>query len=430
MSFLERLFPKRKAAVTTSQDLERVLQSGTGSNTGLTITPDTALRVTAVYAAVRLLSESMGQLPLILYRRRRGQRGKDRAVDHPLYRLLHAKPNRFQTSFAWREFMQNSIGLRGNAYSFKNRAGGAIRELVPIHPQRVKVTQDPTTLDLRFTVSAISGGAQSVLTLDDVLYIPGFGTDGITGLSPISLFRETVALAMAGETAGAKMFGNGLLTSGTLEHPNALSDGAFEHLKESLRDSFGGVSSSSAFSALILEEGMKWNKISMSAEDAQFIESRKFQLNEIARIYRVPPHMIGDLERATFSNIEHQQIEFVVHSLGPWIVRWEQALNASLLTDVEQEEFFFEFLVDALLRGDTKTRFEAYNLAAGGNAPWLTRNEIRLAENRNEEPGLDEFLVPANMTTVSDDAARRDDGGNAQAFQRSNVLRWTPGETR
>lgn len=391
MSLLARLLGPRASA--SADSLDAFLRGFWRGQTkaGVAVTPDTALQVSTVYACVRVLAEDIAALPLILYRRLpRG--GKERATDHPLYRVMRNRWSRRHTAFEAKEFMQGCLGLRGNAYALivRGRVNRTVRELIPIRPDRVKV-EEGDDLSVRYRIE----GADREFTDREILHLRGLSTDGLIGLSPITVAREAIGLAIATQNHGATLFRNGARPGGVLEHPGKLSKEAAERLKESVEHAISG---DNLHRLLLLEEGLKWHQVGLTSEDAQFLETRKFQRQEIAAFYRMPLHKIGDLERSTFSNIEHQSLEYVTGTLLSWMVRWEQRCNESLLTDEEREDYFFEFLVDALLRGDTKTRYEAYRMAILDG--WMSRNEVRERENLNPVEGLDEFYMPLNTTTT------------------------------
>lgn len=396
MKWFSRLFQKR--AVSGLARPERWLLDALGArptNSGVQVNEETALRSSAVFAAVRVLSESVASLPLIVYRRL--GRGKERASDHPLYTILHDRANEEMTAFTFREVMMQHLLLWGNAYAeIEYDNAGRVRGLWPLRPDKTWPEREERTKKLVYRV-ILPDGQGVTLPAERVLHIPAFAADGIVGRSPIRLAREAIGLALAAEEFGARFFGQGATLGGVLEHPGQLSEEALKRLRESFENMHQGLSR--AHRIAILEEGMSYKQIGIPPEDAQFLETRKFQVTEIARIFRVPPHMIGDLERATFSNIEHQSIEFVVHSLRPWLVRWEQAINWKLFTPSERQQFFAEFLVDGLLRGDIRSRYEAY--AIGRQWGWLSANDVRELENLNPVEGGDVYLSPMNMVPAT-----------------------------
>ena len=372
-----------------------------GSIAGKTVTERTAMQMTAVYACVRILAESIAGLPLHLYRYR--DQGKEKALDHPLYTLLHDEPNPEMTSFVFREALMCHLLLWGNAYAQVIRNGkGQVTALYPLLPSRMTVDRDERgQLFYRYQRGSdeTAGGKASktetvILHPSDVLHIPGLGFDGLVGYSPIAMSKNAIGLAMAAEEYGSKFFANGAAPSGVLETPTLIKD--ISKLRDSWNEAYGG--SHNAGKVAILEQGVTFKPISMSPQDSQLLETRKYQLDEIARIFRIPPHMIGDLEKATFSNIENQSLDFVKYTLGPWVSRWEQGLARALLSPAEKQQYFIRFNVDGLLRGDYKSRMEGY--AIGRQNGWMSANDIRELENLDmipAEAGGDLYLVNGNM---------------------------------
>ena len=372
-----------------------------GSIAGKTVTERTAMQMTAVYACVRILAESIAGLPLHLYRYR--DQGKEKALDHPLYTLLHDEPNPEMTSFVFREALMCHLLLWGNAYAQVIRNGkGQVTALYPLLPSRMTVDRDERgQLFYRYQRGSdeTAGGKASkaetvILHPSDVLHIPGLGFDGLVGYSPIAMSKNAIGLAMAAEEYGSKFFANGAAPSGVLETPTLIKD--ITKLRDSWNEAYGG--SHNAGKVAILEQGVTFKPISMSPQDSQLLETRKYQLDEIARIFRIPPHMIGDLEKATFSNIENQSLDFVKYTLGPWVSRWEQSLTRALLLPTEKGKMFIRFNVDGLLRGDYKSRMEGY--AIGRQNGWMSANDIRELENLDmipAEAGGDLYLVNGNM---------------------------------
>ena len=375
---------------------------GSGSNSGVNVTPDTAMRATAVQACVRVLAETLATLPLKIYERlpdrivengdgtsRIVNGGKKEATNHPLWDVLHSNPNSWQTSFEWREMMMGHIALRGNAYSeIVPGPRGFADKLIPLHPDRVQVKQlENLRLVYEYTTPQ---GQRRKFTQDEILHLRLLSTDGILGLSPITMARESIGLSLATERYGARFFKNNATPGGIIMHPGILEKDGRENLKRSWQAAQGG---SQQHSTAVLEEGMKWEKIGMTSEDAQFLETRKFQIADIARVFRVPPHMIGDLEKATFNNIEELSRNFVLYTMMPHAVRWESGLERDLI--LNRRRFFIKFNFNSLLRGNTKVRIEALNKQIAGG--WLTRNEARDIEDMNPLPGLDEPLQAMNM---------------------------------
>lgn len=364
------------------------------TNAGVSVTMDSALTMAAVFACIRILAEDVAKLPLHVYKRRRDG-GKDRATDHPLYSILHDVPNDEMASFNWRESQQAWLGSWGNAYSSIRTNGRG--EVVEIYPLRAEWMEPKRTQSGELVYEYRENGMGPAQTFPDfrILHIPGFGFDGIRGYSPIQLAKQSIGLGMAAEQYGARFFGNDARPGFVLSHPGKLGQEAYDRLKNELAKGGGLVN---AHKPKILEEGLEIKEIGIPPEDAQFLQTRKFQVEEIARWYRMPPHKIQDLERSTNNNIEHQSIEYVVDTLMPWLSRWEQILTLKLLTNRERKQgYFIAFLVDALLRGDVQSRFAAY--AQGRQWGWLSADDVRERENMNPLPdGQGKiYMVPLNM---------------------------------
>ena len=365
------------------------------SMSGKSVTPSSAIQVSAVYACVRVIAETIASLPLHVYES--SDAGSRKANEHPLYRLLHDEPNTEMTSFIWREVMLSHLLLYGNSYCQILRSGRSkIVGLYPLLPDHMAVDRD-TKGKLTYTYTT-SEGRTVLLAPEDVLHIPGLGFDGVMGYSPIALEKAAIGLGIAAEEYGSKFFQNGARPSGILTHPNTVKDPA--SLRASWNAAYGG--SGNASRVAVLEEGMTFVPLSMPNNEAQFLETRKFQVTEICRIFRVPPHMIGDLERATFSNIESQNISFAVHTIRPWLVRIEQAINKTLIPENEKGRYYVQFNIDGLMRGDYKSRMEGYAIARQNG--WMSANDIRALENLNpisEEEGGNAYLVNGNMIPIS-----------------------------
>ena len=375
-----------------------------GSAAGKRVNERSAMQMTAVYSCVRILAEAVAGLPLHLYRYKEDG-GKEKALDHPLYLLLHDEPNPEMSSFVFRETLMTHLLLWGNAYAQIIRNGrGEVMALYPLMPDRMAVDRDDKgQLYYEYTTSAddapISKGSIVRLKPSDVLHIPGLGFDGLVGYSPIAMAKNAIGLAIATEEYGSKFFANGAQPSGVLEHPGTIKDP--QRVRDSWMSQFGGSANSNKIA--VLEEGLKYTPISISPEQAQFLETRKFQINEIARIFRVPPHMIGDLEKSSFNNIEQQSLEFVKYTLDPWVSRWEQSMVRSLLSREEKSKYFIKFNVDGLLRGDYQSRMNGYATARQNG--WMSANDIRELENLDRIPaeqGGDLYLINGNMTKLAD----------------------------
>ena len=370
-----------------------------GTTSGKVVTERSAMQMTAVYSCVRILAEAVAGLPLHLYRYR-DDGGKEKAIDHPLYLLLHDEPNPEMSSFVFRETLMTHLLLWGNAYAQIIRNGkGEVVALYPLMPNKMSVDRDADgrlyyTYQRSSEEAPIAEGSKVILSPKDVLHIPGLGFDGLVGYSPIAMAKNAIGLAIATEEYGSKFFANGATPSGILEYPGTVKD------PEKVRDSWtrGFSGSGNAHKVAVLEEGMKYTPISISPEQAQFLETRKFQINEIARIFRVPPHMVGDLDKSSFSNIEQQSLEFVKYTLDPWVVRWEQSIQRTLLQDEEKTRYFVKFNLEGLLRGDYQSRMNGYATARQNG--WMSANDIRELENLDRIPpesGGDLYLINGNM---------------------------------
>lgn len=354
------------------------------------VSPDQALRLSVVWACVKVLSETVGSTPIKLFRRLPNG-GKERARDHPLYTLIAQRPNRWQTAMEWRELMQGHLSLRGNAYAeILTDARGRITDLVPLHPDRVRVEVTDGGFP-RYRVR--DGKSERMMLWSEMLHLRGLSADGYVGISPIECEREVVGEALSAQEYGRRFYQNDAQSSRWIEF-----SGSFKTKED--RDKFrenwqASQVGGNRFKTPVLESGMKLHEMGIKHTDAQFLETRRYKDTDIARIFRVPPHKVGILDKATFSNIEQQAIEFVQDTMLPWFVRWEQSLTMALLGPDEREDMFFEFLVDGLLRGDVASRAQFYS--RGVLDGWLTRNEVREMENRNPIEGLDAPLEPLNM---------------------------------
>ena len=378
-----------------------------GTTAGKTVTERSAMQMTAVYSCVRILAEAVAGLPLHVYRYN-ADGGKEKAIDHPLYLLLHDEPNPEMSSFVFRETLMTHLLLWGNAYAQIIRNGkNQVVALYPLMPNKMSVDRDENG-KLYYTYYRGSDEAlrdrQYAVKLQpsDVLHIPGLGFDGLVGYIPIAMAKNAIGMAIACEEYGAKFFANGAAPGGVLEHPGTIKDPA--RVRESWQSTFGG--SGNANKIAVLEEGMKYTPIGISPDQAQFLETRKFQINEIARIFRVPPHMVGDLEKSSFSNIEQQSLEFVKYTLDPWIVRWEQSIMRSLLLQSEKKEYFVKFNLEGLLRGDYQSRMNGYAIARQNG--WMSANDIRELENQDRIPaeeGGDLYLINGNMLPMANAGA-------------------------
>ncbi len=378
------------------------------TTSGKPVNERTAMQTTAVYACVRILAEAVASLPLHVYEYR-DDGGKKLVHDHPLYYLLHDEPNPEMTSFVFRETLMSHLLIWGNAYAQIIRDGaGRVLGLYPLLPDKMEVQRDDKG-NIYYVYSRNSDENPTFkeygnikLKAEDVLHIPGLGFDGLIGYSPIAMAKNAVGMTLACEEYGASFFANGANPGGVLEHPGVLKDPS--KVRESWNSVYRGVSN--AHKIAVLEEGMKYQQIGIPPEEAQFLETRKFQINEIARLYRIPPHMVGDLDKSSFSNIEQQSLEFVKYTLDPWVIRWEQSLQRSLLLPGEKGKYFIKLNVDGLLRGDYQSRMNGF--AVGRQNGWFSANDIREMENMNpipDEEGGNLYLINGAMTKLADAGA-------------------------
>ena len=378
------------------------------TTSGKPVNERSAMQTTAVYACVRILAEAVASLPLHVYEYQ-DDGGKKLVHDHPLYYLLHDEPNPEMTSFVFRETLMSHLLIWGNAYAQIIRDGaGRVLGLYPLLPDKMDVQRDDRG-NIYYVYSRNSDENPMFkeygdirLKAEDVLHIPGLGFDGLIGYSPIAMAKNAVGMTLACEEYGASFFANGANPGGVLEHPGVLKDPS--KVRESWNSVYRGVNN--AHKIAVLEEGMKYQQIGIPPEEAQFLETRKFQINEIARLYRIPPHMVGDLDKSSFSNIEQQSLEFVKYTLDPWVIRWEQSLQRSLLLPGEKGKYFIKLNVDGLLRGDYQSRMNGY--AVGRQNGWFSANDIREMENMNpipDEQGGNLYLINGAMTKLEDAGA-------------------------
>ncbi len=368
------------------------------SSSGKTVNERTAMQTTAVYACVRILAETIASLPLHTYKYT--DRGKDKALEHPLYYLLHDAPNPEMTSFVFRETLMGHLLLWGNSYSQIIRDGrGRVIALYPLLPDRMTVDRNDSG-EIYYIYN--KDGQINYLRDYEVLHIPGLGFDGLIGYSPIAMAKNAVGMAIATEEYGAKFFANGANPGGVLEHPGVVKDPA--RVRESWNAVYQG--SSNAHRIAVLEEGMKFTSIGIPPNEAQFLETRKFQIEEICRIFRVPPHLVADLEKATFSNIEHQSISFIDNTIIPWVSRIEQSMQKALFSDSEKKMYFVKFNLNGRLRGDAASRAAFYQIMRQNGI--MSANDIRELEEMNlipDELGGNKYLVNGNFVDMSNAGA-------------------------
>ena len=386
------------------------------SSAGEIVNDRTSIQHVTVLACIRVLSEAVAQLPLNVYKYT--AEGKERAYKHPLYFLLHDQPNPEMTSFTLREVLMSHLLIYGNAYAQIIRNGrGDVIGLYPLMADKMRVDRDNKNrliyIYSRYDEANpnIREQGEIVLPAEQVLHIPGLGYDGLVGYSPIAMAKSAIGMSLSCEKYGAKFFANGASPSGVLEHPGVIKDP--DRVREAWRNAYG---SGNAHKVAVLEEGMKYTPISIPNNDAQFLETRKFQVEEIARLYRVPLHMIGDLEHATFSNVEHLSLDFVKYTLDPWLVRWEQGLQKALFSEQDKKKYFIKFNADGLLRGDYASRMQGYSI--GIQNGFLCPNDVRALEDMNsipEEDGGNTFMVNGSMTPLNMAGAAYKKGGGDNA---------------
>lgn len=390
MRLIDRFF--RRKSATTSLDRLIARLDGTQSAAGVHVNEATAMRVAAVYSSVRVIAETIGSLPLNMHRRR-ADGGRERAAEHPLQILLHDRPNGWQTAQEFREMLTEHALLRGAGYAFINwrsRASNIVDELIPLHPDRVAVRQLPDN-SLAYELRR-ADGTRVPLMQDEVFVLRYRTRDGVDPVGVIESGRDSIGVAYATQEYAGRFYRNDATPGVVLKHPTKLSAEAAQRLKETWNAANAG--SGNARRTALLEEGMSIERLSLSAEDSQFLETRQFQRSEIAGLFRVPPHMIGDLSRATFSNIEHQSLEFLAHCIGPWLTRWEQSIARDLIS--APATYFAKLSPEGLLRGDLKSRYDSY--AIGRNWGWLSVNDIRALEDLNPiSDGGNVYLEPMNM---------------------------------
>ncbi|MBU9866809.1 phage portal protein [Rahnella aceris] len=394
----------RKAAdapVKTSQDLARVIGLDFDSYTGKAITTGRAMQMTAVFGCVRVLSESVGMLPCVLMEQT--EKGKYPATSERLFKLLSVAPNDYMTPQEFWELLVTMLCLRGNFYAYKVKALGEVVELLPLDPGSV-VPKLNEKWGAVYTVT-FPDGSTDVLTQDEIWHVRILTLDGLKGLNPIAYARHAIALGLATEEHGARLFGNGAVASGVLQTDQKLSDEAFKRLKDEFEAEHQGLEN--AHKPMILEMGLKWTQVGLNSEDAQFLETRKYQLEEICRLYRVPQHLVQNTDKATYSNIENLGRGFINYALIPYLTRIEQRINIGLVRESKRGRLYAKFNAGALLRGDMKSRYDSYKTGIGWGI--LSPNDCRELEDMNPREGGDIYLTPMNMTTNPGDDDKDDD---------------------
>lgn len=367
------------------------------SKVGIHINAKNALQTTAVFACVRLVSESIASLPLFLYRKT--STGKEKATDNSLYGVLHDVPNPETDSFQfWQAFAANMLLYgRGYAEVVRNNAGQVV-QMWNITTPYVKVRRNSETQELEYVVTP-SGKEQFVLQKDQIFRVDWFSIDALNAFRPLELAQNAIGLGEAAEEFAADYFKNGTNVGGIIEWPEIMTDEQLESFKKDVRKGYEGLSNTARL--MFLEQGAKFQKVTDSPQESQMLETRKFQVEEVARFYNVPLHMIGDLDHATFSNIEQMSLNYVIYTLRPYLVRIERAAVAQLLTSFDRQSLFTKFSVDALLRGDYKSRMDGYAVARQNG--WMSANDIRSLEDMDSissEQGGDAYLANGNMRSL------------------------------
>jgi HK97 family phage portal protein len=377
---------------------------GIETSAGVRVTSSTAMKFVAVYSCIDILSRTVGSLPLYLYHRLDGG-GKELARKHPLFRLMRRQPNPEMTAMRYRTTLQGHLAAWGNAYSYIDWGNnGYPKALWPLRPDRINVDRKQGVLEYRYYPGSDDKRFSESFLIPNgcMLHIPGFGYDGVMGYSPITLAREAIGLGIAADEFGSRYFGSGTHPGMIVEHPGKLSPEGHSNLTKALSETHSGLGNSHRL--MLLQEGMKAQKITIDPKDSQFIELRKFQINEICRLFHIPPHMLADVEKSTSwgSGIEEQNIGFITHTMRPWFVLWEEELARMLLLDSEKDDYFFEFDLMALLRGDSQKRWSAYIM--GKRNGILNADEIRGWENLNPVPnGLGkEYVIERNMGSLAE----------------------------
>ncbi|WEG14147.1 phage portal protein [Pullulanibacillus sp. KACC 23026] len=414
MGILTNLVDKSRSYSLDDFEKEVISKLNRGSHSGVRVDEHTAMRYVTVFSCVRVLAETMGSLPLFVYKSR-SDGGKDKATDHPVYWLLHDQPNDEMTSLTWRETQVGHQVISGNNYSVitPNNKGQPI-DIYPVPWNDCQPYRDPMTGKIRYRVN--DRGNFEDFPAERILHIPGLGFDGVMGYSPIRMAQEAVGLGMAASEFSARFYAQGMTTGGVLEHPAALGDKAYERLQKWINET--GVGMGNSWKPMILEEGMKFSRIPMPMTDAQFIETRKFSREEICGLFRVPPHMIADLSMSTNNNIEQQSLEFIMYSSMPYIKRWEQGINWKLFTKEERQQgYYAKFNVNAFLRGDFTSRQNALHLMRQDGV--INADEWREMEDLNPQEGDQgkTYLVNGNMVParVANEGATVKKGGDNSA---------------
>lgn len=411
MGFLSRKLAQRDHPSNPGEWLIKWFGGGKTAS-GATVNNYTALNYTALWSCVRVICKAVSTMPLHLYERLDAG-GKRRAVKHPLYFLLHSRPNSEMVPLTFKDTLTAHVLTWGNGYAEieRNKNGYPIA-LWPLTPNRVTPERNKINREVQYKVLLPDNGGTTTLRASQVFHIPGPGFDGIKGYSVLTMFRESIGLGLSLQEYAARFFGNGAMPGGVLEHSGQLGEAAHKNLRKSWHEMHQGLDK--VHRLAILEEGMKYHQIGISPEDAQMLESRKFGQLEMTSIFQIPPHKVGHMNDATFSNVEHMGQEFLTDSLLYWLTLWEQTVHWKLLSQEDQLRYFAEFLTANLLRGDLKSRYEAYAIARQWG--WMSADDIRDKENENPLPdGQGQtYWMPLNMRPVNQaghSEPQKSDGG-------------------
>ncbi len=407
MGFFPDLKEIRSSLATPEKWLVDWFQGGAETNAGVRVDEGTAVNFSAVFNAITILSGVVMQLPFQLFKRI-SDNDRERAIGHPAEKFGSLKVNPKMTASRFRQTAQHHLLTWGNFYAQKiYDRGGRIIELYPLRPDKMKVERRNGKTIYEYTKT---DGTPYILKDWEILHLPGLGFDGIMGYSIVTLARESIGLGMAMEEYQSRFYGQGTHPGIILKHPGKMKEGTKEQLKKDMTDKYSGLGKT--HKVMVIEDGMEIEQLDMKLTDAEFLASKKFTVDEIARWFNMPPHMLKNMDRATFSNIEHQSIEFVQYTMGPWFTLWEDEFSSQILGD-DWGEYYFEYIVDALLRGDTTARYEAYNKAILSGI--MTPNEARRRENLPTHKNGDILLVPLNMIPI-------EKAGNIEAKQTTRTL--------
>lgn len=384
-------FTRASASGNQLEAMIRAVYGGGQSSSGVDVNTNSALTVAAVYSCILVLSQSLGQTPIHLFEKK-ADGTSVQVSNHNLHRLVCDEPNEWMTDYDMKSLIMSHLCFKGNSVWLPTRVG-KIRELIPIHPDLIAGAEQDEQYRIFIKVRRPKTGVIDSIPYSRLLHFKGLTTNGFWGLDPITAGREMIGGAIATQKYGSKFFANGAKMGGLIVHPGKISEKASKNLLDSFNEKAGDIEQS--HKTMLLEEGVKWVPITMESDKAQFLESRKYQRSEIAGWFRVPAHFINDLEKATFSNVEHLDLSFVKHTLSPYYVSIEKTLRKALMTPEEKLRYFFKFNADGMVRGDIKSRYEAHSKAVGG--PWLTPNEVRELDDRPPVEGGDTLLQPLNM---------------------------------